>query len=208
MATKPQLWSISGLARELGLDRRTVAKRLEDVTPAAGIGRSARFRLADAAGAIWGLAGGGRPPADGTEDPLDLTEQRARLAKAQADKTELEVSVLRGDLIPGDVVKDTWDGFIAAVRAKLIGLPSTAAPRVAGGTLREAEAELRDLVYQALAELKDYEPGDYQPGRGRQADQGISQEDGTAAAADGERMGRRPPHPQPRKQRRARAVED
>lgn len=208
MAMKPQLWSISGLAVEFGLDRRTVAKRLENVQPAEGTGRSARYRMAAAAGAIWGPAGGGRASESEADEPLDLTAQRARLAKFQADKTELEVSVLRGDLIPGEIVKATWEDYIAAVRAKLVGLPSTAAPRVAGGSLREVELELRDLVYQALAELKDYDPGDYQPGRGRQADPGVGAEDGASSAADGERVGRRSPRAQPRKQRGTRQVED
>ncbi len=208
MAMQAQLWSINGLSTELGLDRRTIAKRLEGVAPAEGEGRSARYRMAEAAVAIWGRAGGGGASASGSGEPLDLTAERARLAKFQADKTELEVAVLRGDLIPGEVVKATWGDYIAAARAKLIALPSTAAPRVAGGTLREVELELRDLVHQALAELKDYDPADYQPGRGRTADAGVGADDGAAAEADGQRVGGRPPRAQSRKQRRARQVED
>jgi phage terminase Nu1 subunit (DNA packaging protein) len=208
MAMKPQTWSISGLAVEFGLDRRTIARRLENVHPAESSGRSARYRMLEAAGAICGPAGGGRAAETAAAGPLDLTAERARLAKFQADKTELEVAVLRGDLIPGEIVKDVWGDYIAAARAKLIALPSTAAPRVAGGTVREVELELRDLVHQALTELKDYDPADYQPGRGRTADAGVSADDSTAAESDGERVGRRAPGSQPRKQRRTRPVEN
>lgn len=208
MAMKPQTWSISGLSVEFGLDRRTIAKRLEHVHPATGSGRSARYRMSEAAGAICGPAGGGRAAETGAAEPLDLTAERARLAKFQADKTELEVAVLRGDLIPGEIVQGTWNDYIAAARAKFISLPSTAAPRVAGGTVREVELELRDLVHQALLELKDYDPADYQPGRGRTADAGVSAEDSAAAESDSQRVGRRTPGTQPRKQRRTRPVEN
>jgi len=47
MSMQPQTWSISGLAVELGMDRRTLAKRLAHVPPVTGTGRRKRWRLAD-----------------------------------------------------------------------------------------------------------------------------------------------------------------
>jgi phage terminase Nu1 subunit (DNA packaging protein) len=67
-----------------------------------------------------------------TEDgeALDLSAERARLARAQADKTELELAELRGEHVRITDVTDAWSQHIAAVRAKLLALPSKAAPQV------------------------------------------------------------------------------
>lgn len=209
MAMTSQMWSISALSVEFGLDRRTVAKRLENVHPAEGSGRSARYRMSEAAGAIFGSAGGGRAVETGPGEPLDLTAERARLAKAQADKTELEVEQLKGNLLPGELVASTWQDYITAARAKFISLPSTAAPRVAGlDSVREVEVELRDLVTQALDELKDYDAADYSPRSRRQADAGVGEADGATAEPDGERVGRRAPRAVPRGKRGTRPVAD
>jgi phage terminase Nu1 subunit (DNA packaging protein) len=59
---------------------------------------------------------------------LDLTAERARLAKAQADKTELEVAELRGELVSAQEVIEAWTQYIAAIRARLLALPSKARP--------------------------------------------------------------------------------
>ena len=47
MTMQPQTYSINGLSVELGLDRRTLAKRLASVPPAAMRGKSKRWRLRD-----------------------------------------------------------------------------------------------------------------------------------------------------------------
>jgi hypothetical protein len=53
MAMSPQSWSISALATEFRLDRRTTAKRLQDVIPCGnGPDGSPRWRLSDAAPAL------------------------------------------------------------------------------------------------------------------------------------------------------------
>lgn len=47
MAMTPGLWSLSALAVELDLDRRTVAKRLRDVPPAGEVRGKPAWHLAD-----------------------------------------------------------------------------------------------------------------------------------------------------------------
>lgn len=204
----PKLWSISGLAVEFGLDRRTVASRLANVHPAQGEGRSARYRLADAAGAVFGSAGGGRAGETAPGEPLDLNTERARLTKAQADKTELEVAVLRGEQIPAETVAASWQDQVMAARARLLSFPATVAPLVVGLSLREAEVELRDRIYEVLEELKDYDPADYRPRRGREAEQADGEAVGAAAQADRQRVGRHTSDAQPRRKRGARPVAD
>lgn len=155
-------YSISALAREFGVSARTVAKRLEGVKACGRRGNATLYPLAEAAAAI--LRGAGRltvADADGGE-PLDLNQESAKLKRSQREKIELDISVMRGDLIPADQVADTWQRFAVSCRAKLINLPTTAAPRVSGLSVRETEIELRDLINEALDELKEYSPRDYE----------------------------------------------
>lgn len=85
---------------------------------------------------------------------MDLTRERARLARAQADKTELELAKLRGELVEIEVAAKTIGEEYAVVRAKLLGLPTRAAPLVhACNSVPEVNGILSDLVYEALAEL-------------------------------------------------------
>jgi hypothetical protein len=61
MAMRPRLWAISGLAVELGKDRRTVAKALARVPPAGRLGGHDAWRLTDALKALeprWGQSAG------------------------------------------------------------------------------------------------------------------------------------------------------
>src|SRR3954449_7350596 len=52
MAMRPRLWTISGLAVELGRDRRTIAKALARVPPAGRVGGHDAWRMADALQAL------------------------------------------------------------------------------------------------------------------------------------------------------------
>lgn len=198
-----RLWSVSALAVELGLDRRTIAARLAEVAPAARAGRGPRYRLADVIPAIYG-APPGTPDAPAGPGPrldrLNLTTESARLKRAQADKTELEVSVLRGELIPSETVSLVWSQFVSAARARVLAIPSTAAPRVVGLTVREAEIELREMVRAALAELQEYESSDYHKRNGIDSQGGAV--DRTAAGNDTGAMGGRKPDSKPRGKRR------
>ena len=84
----------------------------------------------------------------------DIAEEKTRLTKAQADKAELEVSELEGQLIPAQLIQDTWMDFVANVRAKLLSLPSRLAHQmIAINDYAEAEILLKECVYDALNEL-------------------------------------------------------
>ena len=49
----------------------------------------------------------------------DITEEKTKLTAAQARKAELEVEQLEGNLIPAQLVQDTWIDYVANARAKL-----------------------------------------------------------------------------------------
>lgn len=95
---------------------------------------------------------------------LDLGQERAKLTKLQAEKTTIELEQTRGNLIPFELVVETWQGHIANARAKLLGLP----PKVASQVLSmesyvEVEHVIRGIIYETLDELAgDGVPEEYQ----------------------------------------------
>ena len=84
----------------------------------------------------------------------DLMEERARLSHHQANKTELEEGVLRGDLVPVKQILKSWTNKIAACRAKLLSLPTKSAHVIAQETdVHVIEDLLTDHVHESLDEL-------------------------------------------------------
>ena len=63
---------------------------------------------------------------------LDLSQERAKLTKLQAEKAKLELEQQRGNLIPMELVVETWQGHIAKPKAKLLALPPKAAAQAVG----------------------------------------------------------------------------
>lgn len=84
----------------------------------------------------------------------DYNAERARLTKAQADKTELEVRELRGEMARVPVIVQHWQSMVASMRAKLLSLPGKLAAAVAPPEkLQEANEKGQALVHEALAEI-------------------------------------------------------
>jgi terminase small subunit / prophage DNA-packing protein len=87
---------------------------------------------------------------------LDLTEERARKAKEEADRLEMLNAQTRGELLARADVDAAVIGAFARVRARMIGVPSKVAPVVVTmDTPAEAEAAIRKAIYEALKELAD-----------------------------------------------------
>lgn len=90
---------------------------------------------------------------------LDAHQERARLLKAQADKTEIEVQTMNGLLIPAAEAESGWAALVVAFRSRLSGLPTRGAHLVIGKTdFHEVKNALRELVQEALTELSLYDP--------------------------------------------------
>tara|TARA_R100000734_G_C3296097_1_gene87259 strand:+ start:62 stop:574 length:513 start_codon:yes stop_codon:yes gene_type:complete len=84
----------------------------------------------------------------------DITEEKTRLTKAQADKAQLDVAVLEGKLIPTEQVEDTWGNYVANCRGKLLNIPTKLAHLVlASENFAEVEKLIKDSIYEALEEL-------------------------------------------------------
>ncbi|QTX33220.1 hypothetical protein KAR29_04820 [Aminithiophilus ramosus] len=95
----------------------------------------------------------------GNINPKDLDKETTRLRRAQADKAELEVQVMRAELHPAEAVAEIWGEMIGAFRARMLAVPVKLAPRLQGeedlGVIRE---RLRQGVHEALKELAGYDP--------------------------------------------------
>jgi len=89
---------------------------------------------------------------------IDFHEEKARLTKMQADKAEMEVEELAGQLVRVDDVLDQWQNILADVKGKLLAIPSKLATLVADiSNPAEAQELIDDYVREALQELSDYD---------------------------------------------------
>ena len=177
MAMMAQEWSINGLSVEFGVDRRTVAKRLQDVTPCRQDDRTSYYLMRDVAALV------GSAQSD-SGDTLDLNVERARLAKEQADKCEMENEEKRGRLIDAEKVSVWWVQIITNAKSKLLAVPTKAAPLVLGcKNLAQAKDILEKLIHDTLSELSATNPVSI---TGGESVAGVE----TAAETDGEPVGR------------------
>lgn len=116
---------------------------------------------------------------------VDAHQERARLLKAQADKTELEVQTLKSELIPSNEVEAQWAGLVVAFRSRMLVLPTRGAHLAIGlKEFHEIESGLRELVHEALTELSLYDPNTIS-----NPDFQDSEIGSTAAEHDGEPVG-------------------
>jgi len=142
--------SISALAVLTGRDRRTISGRLKNIQPVRKEGKAQLYSPPEALPAIY---------FGGDEGALDLTHESARLKKAQADKTELEVLVVRGELIPAEDVAGAWADMVSAMRAKLLAMPCAICAVLVGLGMRDIEREIKDYLYNKLEELSSGSKG-------------------------------------------------
>lgn len=87
-------------------------------------------------------------------DPEDYLAARARKEAALADRAEMEVAELRGDLLRRETVFEFVTGRFAEFRARAILLAPTIAPLVApAGRIAEVQAIIQKYAYEMLNEL-------------------------------------------------------
>ncbi len=95
---------------------------------------------------------------------LDLQEERARLAKEQADAKEMENEVLRGSLVAIEDVALSMEKQLTRVRTKLLAVPTKVAPEAhASSNVKEVQQLLEDAIIEALNELVGYSQEESEP---------------------------------------------
>ena len=86
--------------------------------------------------------------------PQEIHLERARLIKAQADKTEFEVATLQGQLVPLEAVERDWMQHVTACRLKMLAIPTKSAFQIAGlNEPPQIEKFLKHAIGEALSEL-------------------------------------------------------
>ena len=86
-------------------------------------------------------------------------EARARKVAAEAQIAELELAKVQGELVIAEDVVSAWADTLAGLKAKLVSIPSKAAPIVASDdSAGGCQKVIEDLVREALEELANYDP--------------------------------------------------
>ncbi len=85
----------------------------------------------------------------GEEQVLNLTGERARLAREQADSQALKNSIARGDHLPASEVLRTWSETLRATRSRMLAVPSrlrTELPHLTNSDFERIDRELRNAL--------------------------------------------------------------
>jgi phage terminase Nu1 subunit (DNA packaging protein) len=81
--------------------------------------------------------------------PLDLNAERARLAKEQADKTQLENKLARGELLRAEDVLKADEIVFSGLRDRVMAVQSVV-PLLCDAALKDGERAMRPLLRDAL----------------------------------------------------------
>lgn len=95
----------------------------------------------------------------GGDEELDGKYERARKAKAEADRIEMDLAIKRGQVHSSEDVEAVLNDMIAFFRAKMLSMPTKLAPILAAElNPRIIKKKLDDEIYEALSELSEYDP--------------------------------------------------
>jgi len=141
-----------------------------------------------------------------SDEDLDLDQERARLAKEQADRTALENAERRNEVADLATIAEELGRVYASFRARVMAAPSKLAPLVNPENPNLARDIIAAEFERILTDLSAYQPGE---GTGEYAaDAGGDAAIAAATAApNGKRVGKSVSAAQSRKQRGARAVQ-
>lgn len=136
--------SLSQLTRLTGRAPATIRERLEGLEPVAQDGRTRWYEPQAALERIYGGSG------------YDLTAERARLAKEQADKLAMDNAETRGELVRGGSVESWLVSLLSGLVVRMRAIPAKAAPEAHGAaSIAEVEAVYRRHQDEVLAEIAD-----------------------------------------------------
>lgn len=124
---------------------------------------------------------------------VKLVDEKTRLTTAQADREELELEEMKGELVSASTVEKAWGAEFAAIRQSLLSMPSKAAPVVAQmESVGEVKAFLDELIHDTLAGLSGGRKGGPQQNPAKRARKAR-----TSSKTQGKRVGGREAVSQP-----------
>lgn len=132
---QPKLWTVSALAVELGMDRRTIAKKLSGLAPDNITGKKKPSKE-------W-LMKRVFMHFTGNENAQD---EKARFDKVRADKVELELEIARKEVAPIAVLEWALAKIASQINSVLDSLPLKIKKRVPNLSAREIEKIRKEIV--------------------------------------------------------------
>lgn len=129
------------------MDRRSLERKLDDLQPDEVEQKKARtyqrYYMASVVKHLMGVS------------QLDYAAERTRLTKEQADKTEMENAVNRGELQKSDDLLRIVGGHIHATKTKLLAMPSQISSFLAHKEAADIQSQLTDAIHDTLTELSE-----------------------------------------------------
>lgn len=117
LTEKDDTYDLKRVAELLSLTQRRVQQLIKDrILP------RPNKREYDMAGCVYGYIKFLRDRAGGNGD-LSLNEERARLAKAQANLQEIKIAELKRELIPASKIAESWGRIVTAAKLQFLALP-------------------------------------------------------------------------------------
>jgi hypothetical protein len=160
-STSDPLFSISGAAKKLERDRRTIEKGIEGLKPDFVTGTIKKWKLSRIVAGIDANTFAPITPAKGKASKIGsgLAAQRARLARAQAEAVEHKNRIASGQFVPIIVVGEVVEVHNQIVRERMLAIPSCASEIAAliNPTQEEIYEIIRREIYAGLEELADPE---------------------------------------------------
>ncbi|ALP91190.1 hypothetical protein [Clostridium butyricum] len=96
------------------------------------------------------------------EGKIDYDEEHALLERRKREKMELELAAMRGTMHYSEDVERVMNDMLSNFKAKILALPSRAAPRlIILSTIADIQEVLQNEVLDALNEMSQYNPNDF-----------------------------------------------
>jgi len=146
MAYVAKDWSISALSVELGMDRRTLGKRMAGVEPVRVSGKSKFYRMADVVRAL----------VSAQTVSGDSAFEKSRLDRLRADQIEFDLAIKRSDYAPVSILRYVIGDFASQANSIFNSLPKrlkSAAPFLKAAQIKIVHKELIK-VKNAVAEIQ------------------------------------------------------
>lgn len=96
------------------------------------------------------------------EGKIDYDQEHALLERRKREKMELELAAMRGTMHYSEDVERVMNDMLSNFKAKILALPSRAAPRlITLSTIADIQEVLQNEVLDALNEMSQYNPNDF-----------------------------------------------
>jgi phage terminase Nu1 subunit (DNA packaging protein) len=146
--------TVAEVADWLGLSGRRVKELRADGVLPGGSGEAYDIKECVRAYCAHMRPSSGKAAGGGSEAAQDLDAARVRLLTAQADAREMLNAQMRGEAVLAEDLDVVVGALVDGIRAKMLGLPSRAAPVVSAlSGLVEIREALTELVHEACGDL-------------------------------------------------------